>query len=48
MLLSPANTKKLSDLGELVGTPKIVLDEDPAKELFYKKNMDVLRNENWV
>jgi hypothetical protein len=47
MLLSPANTKKLSDLGELVGTPKIVLDEDPAKELFYKKNMDVLRNENW-
>ena len=47
MLLSPTNTKKLSDLGELVGTKKIVLDEDPVKELFYKKNMDVLRDENW-
>ncbi|MEI6572139.1 MAG: DNA polymerase [Alphaproteobacteria bacterium] len=47
MLLSPANTKKLSDLGELVGTNKVVLDEDPTKELFYKKNMDLMRDQNW-
>lgn len=47
MLLSPTNTKKLSDLGELVGTNKIILDKDEEKELYYKRNMDVLRSENW-
>jgi hypothetical protein len=41
-LLSATDRKSLAALGELVGVPKIVLDQDPTKELFYKQNMDVL------
>lgn len=42
MLLTPAASKGLKALGELVGQPKIDLDPDPAKDQFYKENMDVL------
>jgi uncharacterized protein YjiS (DUF1127 family) len=46
MLLSPAASKGLKALGELVGQPKIDLDADPAKDQFYKENMDILLAEN--
>lgn len=46
MLLTPATSKSLKALGELVGVEKITLDPDPAKEQFYKENMDVLLREN--
>lgn len=42
MLLTPATSKSLWELGSLVGVPKIHIDPDPERELFYKKNMDVL------
>ena len=42
MLLTPAASKGLKALGELVGQPKIDLDPDPAKDQFYKENMDLL------
>ena len=42
MLLTPATSKSLATLGDIVGQPKIVLDPDPAKELHYKRNMDEL------
>lgn len=40
--LTPAASKGLAALGALVGQPKIVLDPDPEKELWWKQNMDVL------
>lgn len=46
MLLTPATSKSLKALGELVGQEKIVLDPDPKRDLFYKINMDVLLKEN--
>lgn len=42
MLLTPAASKGLKALGELVGQEKITLDADPAKDQWYKENMDVL------
>jgi hypothetical protein len=45
MLLTPATSKSLRALGELVGIPKISLDPDPTKEQFYKTNMDILLRE---
>lgn len=45
MLLTPATSKSLDTLGELVGVQKIQLDPDPAKELDIKKNMDVFLRE---
>jgi len=47
MLLTPGSTKSLASLGELVGKPKIVLGPDKSTDLYMKKNMDVLRRENW-
>lgn len=46
MLLTPAASKGLKALGELVGQEKIVLDPDPAKEQWYKENMDCLMKDN--
>lgn len=46
MLLTPAASKGLKALGELVGQSKIVLDPDPVKDQFYKENMDLLLAEN--
>jgi hypothetical protein len=46
MLLTPAASKSLKALGELVGQPKIDLDPDPIRDRFYKENMDVLLSEN--
>lgn len=42
MLLTPAGSKSLRALGELVGVEKIQLDPDPKKDQWYKENMDVL------
>lgn len=42
MLLTPATSKSLKALGELVGLQKIELDPDPERDQFYKINMDVL------
>ncbi len=46
MLLTPATSKSLWELGKLVNVPKITLDPDPDREMFYKKNMDVLLQDN--
>lgn len=42
MLLTPAASKSLATLGDLVGLPKIILDPDPALENHFKENMDQL------
>jgi hypothetical protein len=47
ILLAPTGTKSLASIGEMVGTKKITLSEDPEKEKFYKENMIVLIRENW-
>jgi hypothetical protein len=47
MLLTPATSKSLSTIGELVGIPKVILDDDPKKELYLKQNMNVLRRDDW-
>jgi hypothetical protein len=47
MLLSPGSTKSLAALGDLVERPKIVLGPDKSTDLYFKKNMNVLRRENW-
>ena len=47
MLLSPGSTKSLAALGDLVERPKIVLAPDNLTERYFKKNMDVLRRDNW-
>lgn len=42
MLLTPATSKSLKALGDLVGIEKVSLDSNPEKSLFYKSNMDKL------
>ena len=42
MLLTPATSKSLSELGSLVGVEKLTVDPDAEKALHYKKNMDQL------
>ncbi|USQ95880.1 hypothetical protein [Caulobacter sp. RL271] len=42
MLLTPAASKSLQALGQLVEVPKVKLDDDPVREQFYKANMDAL------
>ena len=42
MLLTPATSKSLRALGDLVGVPKVVLDDDPVLDKHYKENMDQL------
>lgn len=42
MLLTPATSKSLKALGDLVGVEKVSLDPNPEKSLFYKSNMDKL------
>ena len=37
MLLTPATSKSLRALGDLVGVPKVVLDDDPSTDKFYKE-----------
>ncbi len=46
MLLTPATSKRLADLGDLVDVPKIKLADTDEKDLFYKKNMDLLLKED--
>ena len=48
MLLSPGTSKSLSAIGDLVGRPKIKLDNDPVKDKHFKQNMDQLRDQDWV
>lgn len=47
MLLSPANAKRLEDIGEIVGLPKISLANDPADELKIKQNMADFLKRDW-
>ena len=47
MLLTPQSSKNLRALGELVGLPKMNLDDDPEKDLVAKENMDVVRRTKW-
>lgn len=42
MLLTPAASKSLQALGELVGVDKIKLDSDEMQDRFLKRNMDYL------
>jgi hypothetical protein len=46
MLLTPATSKSLKALGELVGQEKILLDVDPKKDQWFKEHMDILLREN--
>ncbi|MEO0418769.1 MAG: DNA polymerase [Pseudomonadota bacterium] len=46
MLLTPATSKSLAALGDLVGLEKLSLDPDPQKALYYKANMDDLLRDN--
>lgn len=47
MLLTPATSKSLSAIGDLMGVPKIKLDDDPKKDQAYKEKMSRLRREKW-
>jgi hypothetical protein len=47
MLLSPSGAKSLAALGELVGVPKVTLNQCPKEELRLKQNMDELRANDW-
>ena len=46
MLLTPAASKSLQALGELVGIDKIKLDPDDLQDRFLKRNMDYLLQTN--
>lgn len=47
MLLTPAASKSLKALGELVGIPKLMLSEDIKKQKFMIRNMDLVRDQEW-
>ena len=47
MLLTPAASKSLKALGELVGIPKLMLSENPDEQKFMIRNMDLVRPDNW-
>lgn len=47
ILLAPTGQKSLSELGKLVGCKKITLSENPRRERFFKKHMDVLLRYDW-
>lgn len=48
MLLAAAGKKSLSALGDLIGVPKLKLDDNPAKETLLKKSMKSLRTYQWA
>lgn len=47
MLLTPAASKSLKALGELVGIPKLMLSENSEKQKFMIRNMDLVREKDW-
>ena len=47
MLLTPAASKSLKALGELVGIPKLMLSENIEKQKFMIRNMDLVRHQDW-
>ena len=47
MLLTPASSKSLSELGRLLGVEKVSLSSDSKTEQYYKENMTQLRKDNW-
>lgn len=47
ILLAPTGQKSLSELGKLVGCPKIVLHDNKETEKYLKENMDVLLRHDW-
>jgi hypothetical protein len=46
-LLAPAGSQSLGALGDILGLPKITIDDDPIIERKMKMRMDVLRSQNW-
>ena len=46
-LLAPAGSQALASLGDILGIPKILLSEDPAREREIKSKMDRLRATDW-
>jgi DNA polymerase type B, organellar and viral len=46
-LMLPAGQRSLAAAGELIGKPKIKLHDDPEIELDLKRNMKVVRDNNW-
>lgn len=46
-LLAPTGSQALRDLGDILGLPKIVLSDDPARERQLKQHMDQLMAEDW-
>jgi hypothetical protein len=46
-LMLPAGQRSLAAAGELIGKPKIKLHNDPEIELDLKRNMKVVRDNNW-
>ncbi len=47
ILLAPGNAKSLSNIGEIMGVPKVSLHEDLYEEVRIKGNMAELRDSNW-
>lgn len=47
MLLTPASSKSLSELGRLLEVEKISLDSNGKSDQYYKENMTQLRKDNW-
>ena len=47
ILLAPEGKKSLAEVGKLVGFEKIKLADDPATELIFKRNMKIVRENNW-
>lgn len=45
--LAPSGARKLEDLGDILGFPKIKLSDDPKKELHFKQNMKELIEVDW-
>ena len=47
MLLTPGGSKSLAALGDIVGRPKLKLNNDLAIDSQMKRNMDLVRRDNW-
>ncbi|MEL4181672.1 DNA polymerase [Roseateles sp. PN1] len=47
LLLTPQSSRSLKGIGELVGHPKLVLDQDPNIHRQMIRNMDKVRSDHW-
>lgn len=48
LLLAPGSARSLAEIGKMLGHPKILLDEDPAKDLQMKRQMATLLKTDWA